>query len=344
MTDLANEKSLPARVLGRTGLSVSCLGFGAAPIGDLYQVLDEGRAIDAVVAAHDVGMNIFDVAPLYGHGLAEHRCGTALRGVPRDDFLLSTKVGRWLDPFAGRGNGSGYVGGLPHGAIIDYSYDGTMRSVEQSMLRLGVGRIDILLIHDVDAWTHGEAAVEARFGEAMEGSYRALSRLRDDGLVKAIGVGVNDVTMCERLANAGDFDVMLLAGRYSLLEQGAAETFFPLAQRKGIGLLLGGVFNSGILATGARPDARYNYSAASEAVLARVRQIEAVCRAHDVVLPDVAVQFVLAHPAVSSVVLGAVSPAEVRQNAARLSRKVPGKLWDDLKSERLLPLDAPVPS
>ncbi|OKO76504.1 pyridoxal 4-dehydrogenase [Bradyrhizobium sp. AS23.2] len=339
-----DEKPLPTRTLGRTGLSVSCLGFGAAPIGDLYQVLDEGRAIDAVIAAHDVGMNIFDVAPLYGHGLAEHRCGTALRGVPRDDFLLSTKVGRWLNPLVERGTGSGYVGGLPHGAIIDYSYDGAMRSIEQSMLRLGVGRIDVLLIHDVDAWTHGEAAVETRFAEAMEGAYRALARLRADGVVKAIGVGVNDVAMCERFASAGDFDVMLLAGRYSLLEQGAAHTFFPLAQRKGIGLLLGGVFNSGILATGAREGARYNYSAASEAVLARVRQIEAVCSAHDVSLPDVALQFVLAHPAVSSVVLGAVSPAEVRQNAARLSRRVPSGLWGDLKSERLLSLEAPIPT
>ncbi|MFT4116982.1 aldo/keto reductase [Bradyrhizobium sp.] len=342
--DFANEKPLPSRTLGRTGLQVSCLGFGAAPIGDLYQVLDEGRAIGAVTAAYDVGMNIFDAAPLYGHGLAEHRCGTALRSVPRDSFLLSTKVGRWLDPFAARGNGSGYVGGLPHGAIIDYSYDGTMRSVEQSMLRLGVGRIDILLIHDVDAWTHGEAAVETRFAEAMEGSYRALARLRDDGVIKAIGVGVNDVGMCERFASAGDFDVMLLAGRYSLLEQGAAESFFPLAQRKGIGLLLGGVFNSGILATGARDGARYNYAAASEAVLARVRRIEAICGAHEVSLPDVALQFVLAHPAVSSVVLGAVSADEVRQNAARLSRRAPRGLWDDLKSERLLPHDAAVPS
>ena len=334
---------IPLRPLGRTGMSVSCLGFGAAPIGDLYVVLNDQQAIDAVTAAYDLGINLFDVAPLYGHGLAEHRCGTALRRAARDSYLLSTKVGRWFDPGSQRDNGSGYVGGLPHRAVIDYSYDGTMRSLEQSLLRLGVDRIDMLLIHDVDGWTHGDA-VERRFAEAMGGSYRALDRLRSNGVVRAIGVGVNEVAMCERFAGAGEFDVMLLAGRYSLLENAAAADFLQLAERKGIGVLLGGVFNSGILATGASEGAKYNYSVASSDVLNRVRLIEKVCTAHDARLPDVALHFALAHPAVSSVVLGAVSSLEVSRNVASLKRQVPEALWSDLKREGLLAVDAVVPS
>jgi D-threo-aldose 1-dehydrogenase len=323
-------------------MSVSCLGFGAAPIGDLYAVLNDQQAIEAVAAAHDLGVNLFDVAPLYGHGLAEHRCGTALRRYSRDSYLLSTKVGRWFDPLGQRDGGSGYVGGLPHRAVIDYSYDGTMRAFEQSLLRLGVDRIDILLIHDVDVWTHGDA-LEARFREAMDGCYRALDRLRSSGAVRAIGVGVNEVAMCERFAGAGDFDVMLLAGRYSLLENVAAIDFFRLARQKGIGLLLGGVFNSGILATGAREGAKYNYAVADSAVLERVGRIEAICAAHGARLPDVALHFALAHPAVASVVLGAVSALEVSRNVSSLGRKIPQGLWSDLKQEGLLPVDAVVP-
>ncbi len=331
------------RPLGRTGLNVSAIGFGAAPIGDLYARLDEDAAIGAVTAAIDSGINLFDAAPLYGHGLAEHRCGTALRTHPREAFVLSTKVGRWMDPLSGPGDRSGYFGGLPHAAVIDYSYDGAMRSFEQSLLRLGVERIDILLIHDVDVWTHGADAIERRFGEAMDGAYRALDQLRSAGVISAIGVGVNEAGMCERFAATGDFDVMLLAGRYSLLEQPALESFLPVAERKGLGVMLGGVFNSGILATGARHDAHYNYAVAPPAIMVRVERIEAVCCAHGVRLADAALQFPLAHPAVSSVVLGATSTQEVRRNIAALSRKIPSGLWSDLKSEGLLESHVPVP-
>ena len=195
----ADSNRLPTRPLGRTGLNVSAIGFGAAPIGDLYARLDESVAIGAVAAALDSGITLFDAAPLYGHGLAEHRCGTALRGHPRNSFVLSTKVGRWMDPSKGRGDRSGYVGGLPHAAVIDYSYDGTMRSFEQSLLRLGLERIDILLIHDVDVWTHGAAAIERRFREAMDGAYRALDQLRSAKVISAIGVGVNEAEMCRAL-------------------------------------------------------------------------------------------------------------------------------------------------
>ena len=338
-----SRPALPARPLGRSGLTVSAIGFGAAPLGDLYARMEERVAIGAVVAAIERGVTLLDTSPLYGHGLSEHRCGTALRIAGREGVVLSTKAGRWMDPRQGRGDGSGYLGGLPHRAVVDYSYDGTLRSVEQSLLRLGTDRIDLLLIHDVDRWTHGDA-VERRFREAMEGAYPALDRMRREGMVKAIGVGVNESAMCARFARAGDFDAMLLAGRYTLLEQGALDDFLPLALEKGIGILLGGVFNSGILATGAIPGAKYNYRDAPPAILDTVRRIEAICAAHDVRLADAALHFGLAHPAISSVVLGAGSAEEVGRNLAALERPVPPTFWAGMREAGLLRPDAPVPA
>ncbi len=337
------DAGIPARTLGQTGLTVSALGFGAAPLGDLYARVPEDQALAAVKAAIDAGITLFDVAPLYGHGLAEHRLGTVLRQVPRERFVLSTKVGRWMNPRGGRGDGSGYLGGLPHQAVIDYSYDGTLRAFEQSLLRLCTDRIDILLIHDVDARTHGAANVDCRFRETMEGSYRALVRLKEEKAIRAIGVGVNEADMCARFAHAGDFDCMLLAGRYSLLEQPALDEFLPLAQQRGIGVMLGGVFNSGILATGAVPGAKYDYADAPGHVLARVRAIEAVCAAHGVPLAVAALNFIFGHPAVASAVLGAVAAGEVTRNVAALTTPVPRALWSDLVAAGLLRSDAPLP-
>lgn len=336
--------TLQRRALGRTGLQVSILGFGTAPLGDLYLQLDDRGAIASVERAFELGINLLDTSPLYGHGLAEHRCGTALRRVPRDQIVVCTKVGRWMDPFHGRGDGSGFVGGQPHRAVVDYSYDGTMRSIEQSLLRLGTDRLDLLLIHDVDIWTHGAEAIEARFREAMAGAYVALDRLRGEGVIRGIGVGVNEADMCTRFAKAGSFDVMLLAGRYSLLEQPALTEFLPLAEQQGIGVLLGGVFNSGILATGAVTGAKYNYRDAPPEIIAKVANIERVCASHGVALPTAALHFALAHPAVASLVLGAHGPEEVERNVAALKGDVPTALWSDLKAARLLDADAPVPS
>ncbi len=338
-----------ARPVGRTGLSVSVLGFGAAPLGDLYAKLDDAEAIATVEAARGAGITLFDTSPHYGNGLSEHRMGTALRRAPRDSFVLSTKVGRVMNPWKAGGTAvgddvaaPGFAGGLPHQAILDYSYDGAMRSLEQSLLRLGTSRIDIALIHDVDVWTHGEA-YEQRFGEAMEGAYRALDKLRSEGVVKAIGVGINEAEVCARFARAGDFDCMLLAGRYSLLEQDCLDDFLPLALEKNIAILLGGVFNSGVLATGAVPGARYNYAPAPPAILERVARIEAVCRAHGVPLSEAAMRFPLGHPAIASIVLGAVTPAEVARNVAGFSAAVPAALFDDLAAEGLIRKDAPRP-
>ena len=335
--------ALPRRQLGRTGLDVSVLGFGTAPLGDLFVRIPDDVAIATVERAFALGVNLLDSSPLYGRGLAEHRCGTALRRVNRRDIVLCTKVGRWMDPFKAQDDAAGFVGGQPHRAVFDYSYYCTMRSVEQSLLRLGTDRLDLLLIHDVDVWTHGRDAIEQRFREAMEGAYVALDKLRGEGTVRGIGIGVNEADMCVRFAKAGKFDTMLLAGRYSLLEQPALAEFLPLAERQGIGVMLGGVFNSGILATGAVSGAKYNYRDAPPEILDRVSRIERVCAAHNTPLPTAALHFALGHPAVASLVLGGQTPAEVERNVAALSSPVPAALWSDLKAAHLLDASAPVP-
>jgi D-threo-aldose 1-dehydrogenase len=340
---------IESRPLGRTGLPVSALGFGAAPLGDLYALLDDATAVATVEAALDAGMTLIDTSPHYGNGLSELRVGAGLRRRPRDRVVLSTKIGRVMDPRrrpdpppAGVIS-PGFAGGVPHRAAFDYSYDGALRAFEQSLLRMGVDRIDVLLIHDVDVWTHGRDMFETRFKEAMDGAYRALDRLRGEGVVKAIGVGINEAEICARFAEAGDFDTVLMAGRYSLLEQGGAARFLPLALTKGIGVILGGVFNSGILATGPVEGARYNYRPAPPEIMERVRRIDAVCRSHGVPLADAALRFPLGHPAVASIVLGAVAPEEIARNVASLARPIPSGLWSDLKAEGLLAADVPTP-
>jgi D-threo-aldose 1-dehydrogenase len=328
----------------RTGatLPFSVLGFGSAPLGDLFEKLDEAIAIETVRTAYQSGMRVFDSSPHYGNGLAESRCGVALRGMPRDEVVFSTKIGRVMNPFEKPAPKNpnvispGFAGGFPHKARFDYSYDGTMRSVEQSLLRTGLDRIDVLLVHDCDVWTHGEVEVETRFGEVMSGAYKALDKLRSDGTVKAIGCGLNEADMCERFARAGDFDVMLLAGRYSLLEQPALESFLPLAVEKNIGIILAGIFNSGILATGAVPGAKYNYEDAPPAVMARVKEIQAVCERHGVPLQRAALHFATFHPAVVTVIMGAVKPSEIQANAEAIQTPVPVALWADLKTAGLL--------
>jgi len=340
--------ALETAPLGRTGLVVGRVGFGAAPLGDFFARLDEATAIATVSAALEAGITLFDVAPHYGNGLAEHRVGTALRAVPRDRFVLSTKIGRVMEPAAAAGAPAappprGFVGGLPHRPRFDYSYDGVMRSFEQSLLRLATDRIDILLIHDVDDWTHGPEGAEARYREVMDGGLRALDELRRAGVVRAVGLGLDDHVWCERFLRDGDFDVFLLAGRYSLLEQPGGETLLPLAAARGVGVILGGVFNSGILATGPVPGARYNYEPAPPDVLARVGRIAAVCADHGVALPHAALRFALAHPAVAAVVLGAVTPAEIARNLAAAAAPIPAALWADLRTAGLIAEDAPTP-
>jgi D-threo-aldose 1-dehydrogenase len=334
------------RQLGRSGLEVPVLGLGGAPLGNLYRALADEEAHATVRAAYDSGTRLFDTAPLYGYGLSEHRIGEALRWEDPESFVLSTKVGRLLKPVPPReAKGGLFKQILPFTEIYDYGYDGVLRSVEDSLQRLGLSRIDILLIHDVDVWTHGsEEARLARFREVMEGGYRAMVELRQAGVVKAIGAGINEIEACLDFARAGDFDCFLLAGRYTLLEQEALDTLMPVLVERHMSLLIGGPYNTGILATGAVEGAYYNYAPAPPEILDRVRRIEAVCARHGVRLASAALRFPLGHPNVATLIPGARSPQEVEANHSLFEATIPSDLWAELKQEGLLRADAPIPS
>jgi D-threo-aldose 1-dehydrogenase len=285
----------------------------------------------------------FDTAPFYGHGLSEHRIGECLRRVPRDSFVLSTKVGRLLRPDQAVVTQGPFASTLPFATVYDYSYDGTMRAIEDSLQRLGMARIDIVHIHDVNRKWQGDL-LEQRYGESMRGSYRALDELRSAGTIRAIGVGVNDPDILVRYAGDGDFDCFMLAGRYTLLDTTALPALMPLCARKRIGILLAAPLSSGILATGAVAGAKHWYADAPPEILARVRSIEAVCARHRVPLLAAALQFSLAHPALVSVVVGMRSVSEVTDAAAALRRPIPADLWRELAHEQLLDPEAPVPA
>ncbi|MBU1176253.1 MAG: aldo/keto reductase [Alphaproteobacteria bacterium] len=322
------------------------LGFGGAPLGNLYRVIPEPDAHAALMSAYAVGMRYFDTAPQYGLGISEARFGRAVAEFGRDSIVLSTKVGRLLVDCAPHEVTPDAFVGVPQKRIVfDYSYDGVMRSHADSKARLGVERIDMLLVHDIGAETHGtieasEVHVRALFDG---GGHRALTELRDGGEILAFGAGVNEWEVCERLLHLGDFDCFMLAGRYTLLEQQALDSFLPLCERRDVGIIIGSPFNSGILATGAIAGATYNYAPAPAPVLERVRRIEAVCAAHEVPLVAASLQFVLGHPVVRNVVAGAVSEPELRSNAAQLAFPIPASFWSDLRSEGLIRADAPTP-
>lgn len=332
--------------LGNGGLTFTEIGFGAAPLGNLYRAIPEDEAQAVLDAAWDGGLRYFDTAPLYGFGLSETRLNHFLRGKPREAYVLSTKVGRLLRGCAAGENpdGAGKWFDVPaRKEVYDYGYDGVMRSVEASLERLGVDRIDILYAHDLDVFNHGSPeALTARLEELMTGGYRALLQLRETGVIRAFGAGVNEWQPCQWLAERGDFDLFLLAGRYTLLEQEALDSFLPLAERKGIGIVIGGPYNSGVLATGARPGAFYNYDPAPDWVLDKVGRIEAVCARHGVRLVDAAFRFPLLHPAVVSVIPGGQGRAEMESNLAAAAARVPAALWADLKAKGLMRADAPV--
>jgi D-threo-aldose 1-dehydrogenase len=328
-------------------LAFSAMGFGTAPLGNLYRPMSDAEARATLEAAWDIGSRYFDTAPLYGLGLAETRLNPFLREHRSEPPLISTKVGRLLElcePSARTGTGR-FFDVPSRRERYDYSYDGVMRSIAFSLERLGVDAIDILYCHDVDVFTHGsQEAADRRITEFMAGGYRALDQLRSERAAKAIGAGVNEWQICEKLAKAGDFDLFLLAGRYTLLEQESLESFLPLCEHKGIGIVLGGPFNSGILATGPKPGAFYNYDPAPPQILERVSRIEAVCTAHGVPLAAAALQFPLAHPAVVSLIPGGQSPRELRQNLEALQHPIPAALWSELKRAGLMREDAPVPA
>lgn len=330
--------------IGNGGITFTELGFGTAPLGNLYRAISDEDAQAVLTEAWNTGSRYFDTAPLYGLGLSETRLNPFLRGRKREDYVLSTKAGRLLEVCPpDRRTGIGKFFETPsRRERYDYSYDGVMRSFEASLERLGVDRIDILYVHDLDIFTHGsKEASDARIEEFMRSGYYAMLALRDQGVIKAFGGGINEWEVCQTLAERGDFDLFLLAGRYTLLEQEALESFLPLCERRGIGIVLGGPYNSGVLATGARPGAFYNYSEAPQSVLDRVGRIEAVCSRHGVRLIEAALQFPLLHPAVVSVIPGGQSVEQVRSNRDNLDAAIPAALWRDLKAEGLMREDAP---
>lgn len=332
--------------LENRGLTFTELGFGTAPLGNLYRAISEEEAQSALEAAWRTGCRYFDTAPLYGLGLAETRLNRFLIGRRREDYVLSTKVGRLLRACPPeRRTGIGKFFDTPsRREVYDYTYDGVMRSYEASLERLGVDSIDILYGHDIDLFNHGSPeALQAKLDEFIRSGYYALLSLRDQGAIRAFGAGLNEWQPCRWLAERGDFDIFLLAGRYTLLEQEALETFLPLCARRGIGIVLGGPYNSGILASGPKPGAHYNYDAAPREILDRVARIEAVCERHGVRLIEAALQFPLQHPSVVSVIPGGQSAAEGESNRAALEKDIPAALWRDLKADGLLRSDAPTP-
>jgi D-threo-aldose 1-dehydrogenase len=339
---------LPRRRVGRTRLEVTTLGLGGAPMGGFRATISDAEAMALTDTAYELGVRYFDTSPFYGYGRSELRMGAALREKPRGDFVLSTKIGRIMHamkpgeapPPEFRENG------LPGFApAFDYTYDGVMRSLEHSHLRLGMAKIDIALVHDVDFWTIKDRAIlDQRFKTVMDSGYKALDELRRAGVIGAIGVGINESDTSLRFIQAGDFDCMLLAGRYTLLEQGALEAFLPECVKRNVSVILGGPYNSGILTGGVKDNTTHDYAQAPGHLIDKARRIEAICQRHGVALGAAAMQFPLFHPALCSVIPGALSTTEVKQNVERLSAKIPTELWSELKREKLLDPAAPTPN
>jgi D-threo-aldose 1-dehydrogenase len=335
-----------ARVpLGRTGLNVTRLGLGGASIGGLFSAVSDADAQATLRRAWDLGIRLFDTAPLYGYGASERRFGAALRDEPRDSFVLSTKVGRLVrrpeeippdadvdhQRFDGRDDAFYVVDG-PERIVFDYSADGVRRSIDESLLRLDLERIDIALIHDPD--DHWQAA--------LDGAYPMLARLREEGLIQAVGAGMNQSEMLTRFVRETDIDVVLLAGRYTILDQGALDELLPACLDRGVGVFTAGVMNSGVLANPGS-ESRFNYTPAPPDVVDRAARIGEVCARHDVPLRAAAVQFAMAHPAMTALVTGVRTPAHLEEYPALAGHAIPSDLWSELRSEGLIREDAPQP-
>jgi D-threo-aldose 1-dehydrogenase len=321
--------------LGRTGIVLTRLGLGTAPLGGLYQAVDEEDALAVVAGALQRRIRYVDTAPLYGHGLSESRVGRILCQQPRDVFVLSTKVGRLLRPGPDRAERS--ENPFPDAPnvhpVFDFSYDGTMRSLEESLKRLGLDRVDIVYVHDPDD----------HFKEALSGAYPALHELRTQGVIRAIGVGMNQAEMLTRFAREADFDCFLLAGRYTLLDQSALAELLPTCAERGIAVVVGGAYNSGVLAD-PQPDARYNYVPVEPSVLERANHLRAICQSYNVPLKAAALQFPLGHPAVVSVLTGCRSMHELAENQEMFRFPIPPGLWAELQSAGLVSSAAPRPA
>jgi D-threo-aldose 1-dehydrogenase len=343
MTQQQHPKVAQRRRIGRTALEVSALGLGTAPLGGLYRDLSDEEALATVDAAWQAGIRFFDTAPHYGHTKAEHRLGAALRRYPRSEYVLSTKVGRHFVPRTHAYDGSeGWQDPLPFEAIFDYTRDGILRSFEDSQQRLGLVDIDILLVHDIGRFTHGERNAHY-WRQLSESGFKALDELRAAGVVKAIGFGVNEREVILEAMREFDIDCALLAGRYTLLEQTPLDDLLPACEAKGVSILLGGAFNSGILARGLLGELKFNYGDAPREVVERVARLETICSTYDAPLAAAALQFPYAHPAVATVLNGARSVNEVRENAASFETPLPVELWPALRDKGLIDPRAPLP-
>jgi len=327
------------RQIGRTRLRVTELGLGCATLGGSRIDVARQAAEEIVAAAWDAGLRYVDTAPFYGVGQAERAVGDAMRDHPRDKWVLSTKVGRLLRPNPTGVHADGRHHPLPFDPVYDYSYDGIMRSLEDSLQRLGLARIDILYVHDIGTYQHGKEAHPALMKTLRDSGYRALRELRAAGAVSAIGIGVNEREVLLEAMEWGEWDAFLLAGRYTLLEQAPLDDLLPKCLAAGTSIVVGGPLNSGILAG----RDTWNYNPAPPEVMARVREIAAICEAHNVPLPAAALQFPLAHKAVAAIIPGPRNAAEFTQNLGLLAHPIPAGLWSDLRQAKLLHPDAPVP-
>jgi D-threo-aldose 1-dehydrogenase len=326
---------LTLQTLGSSGLQVTTLGLGCAAIGGLYGDIPEEQAFEVVDRAFALGLNLFDTAPLYGSGKSEIRLGKALAGRPRDSYILATKVGRILEPTDDQEQVQGiFDNPSPFKPVFNFSYDGVMQSFEESLKRLGVDRIDILHIHDPDS----------HYQEAIKGAYPALDKLRSEGVIKAVSAGMNQWEMLADFARAGDFDCFLLAGRYSLLDQSALDELLPLCLEKNIGIMAGGTYNSGILAKGASAGAKFNYQDAPPEIINKAQSLEAVAQRHQVNIKAAASLFALAHPAITTIIPGTRNPDRVNENFGLLNEDIPTAFWQELRAEKLIHPEAPVPT
>jgi D-threo-aldose 1-dehydrogenase len=339
--------SFPSRKLGRTGLDVTELGFGSAPLGNLFRPLSDETARATLAAAQDAGFGYYDTAPFYGFGLSERRVGDALRG--RERVVLSTKVGRLLnsvtDPVSENAVRHGYASPMPFEPTYDYSYDGVMCSFAESQHRMGLSRIDLLYIHDIGRLTHGDGNAARMHQLTKSGGLEALEEFRSSGAIAGFGMGVNEVPACLEVMKHVRLDVILLAGRYTLLEQTPLDELFPACEAAGTSIVVGGPYNSGILAVGTQSGAPlyYDYEPAPPDVIDRVRRIETVCARHGVPLAAAALQFPLAHPLVASVIPGLDSPSRVEQTLSLYRHPIAGAFWRDLQDAGLVRADAPLP-
>ena len=336
------------RQLGRTSVMLPQFGFGGAGLGNLFDDIEETTADDTLAAAWDEGVRYYDTSPWYGRGLSEHRFGRALFGKPREDFIISTKVGRLfsapkdIDAFCA--SARDWHLGLPFEHRHDYTYEGVMRSYEDSLQRLRLNRIDLLIIHDLDSLVLGsERLVDAHLNQLATGGMAALQDLKAAGKIKAIGAGVNQTGTISKFLDVLDLDFFLVALPYTLAEQPVLDSEFPLCEKRGVGIIIGAVYASGILATGAVPGAKINYREPTADEADRIRRIEAVCKSFDTPLPAAALQYTLHHPSVTSIIPGAIEPSQVRKNIAFFRHEIPAELWGELKKQGLLRAEAPTP-